>query len=203
MSGNEGPIRIGDQEREEAVAQLGKHYEAGRLSAEEHQERVGEALQAKTEADLAALFGDLPGAGAWGAPGAGGPDASDREQGWAGPWGWARPPWTAPQDSAEGGGGGQAAYGPGGQSWRPGQPGSGGRGPGAWGPGARGAWAGRPAYGPGFGRVPLPVLIALAGFGVLASVGCVVLGGHPPVLPLLLIVAGIFIVKRRRQERRA
>lgn len=195
MSGNEGPIRIGDQEREEAVAQLGKHYEAGRLTAEEHQERVGEALQAKTDADLTALFRDLPGAGT---PGAGAPDSPD-EQGWAGPWGWARPPWTAPQDSAESGAG-QAAYGPGGQSWRQGR-----SGPAAGGPGARGAWGGgRPAYGPRFlGRVPLPLLIALAVVGVLASIGCVVGGGHPPVLPLLLIVAGVVIVKRRRQERRA
>jgi hypothetical protein len=167
MSGNEGPIRIGDQEREEAVTQLGKHYEAGRLTAEEHQERVGEALQAKTEADLAALFGDLPGGGHAGTPGAGAPGSSDK-QGWAGPWGWTRPPWTAPQESTKGGA------------------------------------AGRPPYGRGFfGRVPLPLLIALAVVGVLASIGCVVGGGHPPVLPLLLIVAGVVIVKRRSQERRA
>jgi hypothetical protein len=82
------------------------------LSAEEHQERVGEALQAKTEADLAALFGDLPGAAHAGTPGAGGPGSSD-EQGWAGPWGWARPPWTAPQDSTKGGAAGRPPYGPG------------------------------------------------------------------------------------------
>ena len=191
MSGTEGPIRIGDQEREEAVTQLGKHYEAGRLSAEEHQERVGEALQAKTAADLAALFADLPGEGYAGTTGQG-----EKQQGWAGPWGWAKPPWTAPSEQARpgaagpGGAAGRAAYGPG---------------PGWQGPGARGPWgAGRPPYGPGFfGRVPLPVLIALAVIGVLASIGCVVAGGHPPFLPLLLIVAGIFIVKRRRQERRA
>ncbi|TDU88276.1 putative secreted protein with PEP-CTERM sorting signal [Kribbella voronezhensis] len=192
MSGTEGPIRIGDQEREAAVARLGAHYEAGRLSAEEHQERVGEALQAKTDADLAALFTDLPGEGYAGTPGAGGPGD---EQGWAGPWGWARPPWTAPSEHA-----GAAAFGPGA---------AGADGPGraayAGGPGARGPWGGgRAAYGPGFfGRVPLPMLLALAVFGVLASIGCVVAGGHPPFLPLLLVVAGIFIVKRRRQERRA
>ena len=56
----EKPVRIGDREREEAVARLGAHYEAGRLTAEEHQERVGEALQAKTQLDLATLFEDLP-----------------------------------------------------------------------------------------------------------------------------------------------
>jgi hypothetical protein len=179
MSGNEGPIRIGDQEREEAVAQLGKHYEAGRLTAEEHQERVGEALQAKTEADLTALFGDLPPGGHAGTPG-----ASESEQGWAGPWGWARPPWTAPGEQSESAAAGRAAYGAG--------------------PGGQRAWAGRPPYGRGaFGRVPLPLLVALAVVGVLASIGCVVGGGHPPVLPLLLIVAGVVFVKRRRQERRA
>ena len=51
-----GSIRIGDQEREDAVKRLGAHYEAGRLSAEEHQERVGEALQAKTQEDPLKVF---------------------------------------------------------------------------------------------------------------------------------------------------
>jgi hypothetical protein len=173
MSGNEerpgGSIRIGDNERDDAVTRLGAHYEAGRLSADEHQERVGEALQAKTAADLAALFADLPGEQQAGQQQAGAPEG----EAWAGPWGWSRPPWTAPQDRA---GQGQG---------RPGQ--------------GRPPWAAR---GP-FGKVPFPLLIALAVIGVLASIGCVVGGGHPPVLPLLLIVAGVFIVKKRRQERRA
>lgn len=55
-----GPIRIGDKEREDAVKRLGEHYEAGRLTAEEHTERIGRALEAKTDADLAGLFSDLP-----------------------------------------------------------------------------------------------------------------------------------------------
>lgn len=154
MSGNEyderpgGRIRIGDQERDDAVQRLGAHYEAGRLTAEEHAERVGEALQAKTEADLAALFADLPGEGR---P-SDGPAAAGEEQAWAGPWGAGGPPWAQ-------------------------------RGP--------------------FGRIPFPVLIALAVIGVLASIACTVGAGHPPVLPLLLILAGIFIVRRRRRERRA
>jgi hypothetical protein len=46
------------------------------------------------------------------------------------------------------------------------------------------------------------LLIALAGFAVIASIGCVVGGGHPPVLPLL-IVAGVVLWKKRHQERRA
>jgi hypothetical protein len=208
MSGNEyderpgGRIRIGDQEREDAVTRLGAHYEAGRLSAEEHTERVGDALQAKTEADLVALFADLPGEGGAAPEGA-------AEEGWAGPFGWARPPWTAPEDrtaGAQGGPGGPGGQGgsrgrsgpagwggPGGQ----GRPGSGGRGP--WGAGGP-PWAQR--KGP-FGRIPLPVLIALAVLGVLVSIACTVGGGHPPVLPLLLIVAAVVIVKNRRRERRA
>ncbi len=83
-------VRVGDQEREEAVRRLGEHYEAGRLTAEEHTERIGVALQAKTAADLAALFADLPGEKRAGA-----------EEAWAGPFGWTRPPWT----SAEAGSG--------------------------------------------------------------------------------------------------
>jgi MYXO-CTERM domain-containing protein len=53
------------------------------------------------------------------------------------------------------------------------------------------------------GRVPFPLLILLGVFGVLASIGCVVGGGHPPILPLALIVAAVFVVRRRRMERRA
>jgi hypothetical protein len=165
-----GHIRIGDQEREDAVKRLGAHYEAGRLSAEEHQERVGEALQAKTQEDLAGLFADLPGERAAGERSAGEPDQGA-------PWGWTRPPWTAPQDANAGSG-----------DSRQGQ----------WG-GASPPWAQR---GP-FGKMPFPLLIALAVIGVLASIGCVVGGGHPPVLPLLLIVAGVVIYKKRKQERRA
>jgi len=160
----EKPIRIGDQEREEAVARLAAHYEAGRLSADEHQERVGEALQAKTQVELAALFADLPGEST-----AGPQQASEGEQ-WTGPWGWARPPWTAPQDQG-------AAQAP------------------------RPPWA-RGGRGP-FGRIPLPLLVLLGVIGVMASIGCVVGGGHPPVLPLVLIIAGVVIAKKRRQERRA
>jgi hypothetical protein len=107
---DEGSIRIGDTEREEAVRRLGEHYEAGRLSADEHGERVEGALRARTGDELAAIFADLPGepaAGAehaaWsgaGGPGAGGP-ASARPDGRGpdgrGPGGrgrGGRPAWT-------------------------------------------------------------------------------------------------------------
>jgi hypothetical protein len=36
------------------------HYQAGRLTTEELEDRTGRALQARTTADLAALFTDLP-----------------------------------------------------------------------------------------------------------------------------------------------
>ncbi|MEI8407761.1 MULTISPECIES: DUF1707 SHOCT-like domain-containing protein [unclassified Kribbella] len=135
-----GPIRIGDKEREDAVRRLGEHYEAGRLSAEEHTERVGQALEAKTEADLKALFSDLPGEYS-SAPSGAGPQ-----------FGPGRPPWAV-----------------------------------------RGA----------LGKVPFPVLIALAAIALIVSFACVVGGGHPPFLPLLLIVAAVVIMRKREQERRA
>lgn len=142
-----GSIRIGDSEREDAVKRLGEHYEAGRLSAEEHSERVDQALRARTGADLNALFADLPG------PAADTASAGTRSEASAGPgWSGGRPP--------------------------------------------------RAARGP-LGRIPLPLLMLLGVFAVLASVGCVVGGGHPPVLPFLLIVGAVLFVRKRRTERRA
>jgi hypothetical protein len=172
-----GSIRIGDSEREDAVRRLGEHYEAGRLSAEEHSERIEQALKARTAADLNGLFADLPGAPG---PDAAAQGAGDGE-GWAGPWGWRKPPWTAPANSATG-------------------PGSAGPGNGGFGgPGGRPPWAAR-----GFiSRIPLPLLIVLGVLGVLASIGCVFGGGHPPVLPIALIVAAVFVIRKRRMERRA
>lgn len=172
-----GPIRIGDREREDAVRRLGEHYEAGRLSAEEHSERVEQALKAKTGEDLNNLFADLPGQHQAGAA------SGDDGEGWAGPWGWRRPPWTAPENAAGATG-----------------PGAGWAGPAAGGPaaGGRPPWMAR-----GFlGRVPLPLLIVLGVVGVLASIGCVVGGGHPPILPIALIVAAVFVVRKLRMERR-
>jgi hypothetical protein len=134
------PLRIGDTEREEAVRRLGEHYEAGRLTAEEHSERVDQALRAKTDAELAGLFTDLP---------------SDR-----------------PGSSAAGGQGGPA-----------GKP---------FGPRTDGAARGF------IRRMPLPLLIALGVLGLLLSVACVVGAGHPPVLPILLAVAAVLVVRKRR-----
>ncbi len=55
-------LRIGDAERDAAVAALGEHYAAGRLTREEFDDRAGRATAARFDADLAPLFADLPGA---------------------------------------------------------------------------------------------------------------------------------------------
>jgi uncharacterized membrane protein len=54
------PIRIGDAERDRAIASLGDHFAAGRLTAEEFDQRTDQALQARFNADLEPLFVDLP-----------------------------------------------------------------------------------------------------------------------------------------------
>ena len=55
-----GSLRVSDADRDRAVAELSEHYQAGRLTTEELEDRTGRALQARTAADLAALFTDLP-----------------------------------------------------------------------------------------------------------------------------------------------
>jgi uncharacterized membrane protein len=62
MSGSQpGPeLRIGDSEREAAVAALGDHYAAGRLTKEEYDERAARAWEARTRSALWPLFSDLP-----------------------------------------------------------------------------------------------------------------------------------------------
>jgi hypothetical protein len=55
-----GNLRVSDADRDRAVAELSSHFEAGRLTMDEFQERSDQALRAKTGADLSALFKDLP-----------------------------------------------------------------------------------------------------------------------------------------------
>ena len=55
-----GSLRVSDADRDRAIAELSEHYQAGRLTTEEFEDRTGRALQARTSADLAALFTDLP-----------------------------------------------------------------------------------------------------------------------------------------------
>ena len=53
-------LRIGDAEREEAAHELGEHFAMGRITAEEHSERLEQIWAARTSADLAPAFADLP-----------------------------------------------------------------------------------------------------------------------------------------------
>jgi hypothetical protein len=55
-----GDLRVSDADRDRAVAQLSEHFQAGRLTLEEFDERSGQALRAKTARELAGLFTDLP-----------------------------------------------------------------------------------------------------------------------------------------------
>jgi hypothetical protein len=55
-----GSLRVSDADRDRAIAELSEHYQAGRLTTEEFEDRTGRALQARTTTDLAALFTDLP-----------------------------------------------------------------------------------------------------------------------------------------------
>jgi len=54
------PIRIGDTERDRAITSLGDHFAAGRLTAEEFDQRTDQALKARFNEDLEPLFADLP-----------------------------------------------------------------------------------------------------------------------------------------------
>lgn len=53
-------LRIGDRDREEAVAHLGNAFGEGRLDLAEYDERVALAYSAKTASDLLHLTADLP-----------------------------------------------------------------------------------------------------------------------------------------------
>jgi uncharacterized protein DUF1707 len=55
-----GAIRVSDAERDQAVAELSEHYQSGRLTLDEFDDRSNRALQAKTGSDLSGLFTDLP-----------------------------------------------------------------------------------------------------------------------------------------------
>ena len=52
--------RIADSDRERAMADLAGHYADGRLDHEEYDERLDAIWTARTRADLAVLFSDLP-----------------------------------------------------------------------------------------------------------------------------------------------
>jgi hypothetical protein len=66
-----GDIRVSDAERDEAVAELSEHFQAGRVTQEEFEDRSGRALEARTRSDLSELFTDLPPLGTVLAPSSG------------------------------------------------------------------------------------------------------------------------------------
>ena len=43
-------LRVSDSDRDRAIAELSEHFQAGRLSTEELEERTGRALRARTAA---------------------------------------------------------------------------------------------------------------------------------------------------------
>ncbi|MBZ5738104.1 DUF1707 SHOCT-like domain-containing protein [Nocardioides mangrovi] len=57
---DESQLRISDSEREAAAADLGEHYTLGRITTEEHAERLDRIWSARTRGDLASVFADLP-----------------------------------------------------------------------------------------------------------------------------------------------
>jgi hypothetical protein len=74
-------IRVSDADRERVAERLREHYAAGRLSADELDERLSTTLSAKTFGDLRAVLADLP------------------EPGPIGPEGWPVQGMPAPQPS--------------------------------------------------------------------------------------------------------
>jgi len=57
-----GDLRVSDADRDRALTELSEHYQSGRLTLEEFDERSGQALQARTARELTRLFTDLPAA---------------------------------------------------------------------------------------------------------------------------------------------
>ena len=60
MNPHDPRLRIADSDRERAMADLATHYADGRLDHEEYDERLDAVWTARTRADLALLFEDLP-----------------------------------------------------------------------------------------------------------------------------------------------
>ena len=83
-------LRLSDAERELAAADLGEHYAQGRLTADEHAERLDQIWAAKTRGEIAPIFRDLPSAYAVRAPRVSAPSpvrAPRGRRGWSGlPW---------------------------------------------------------------------------------------------------------------------
>ena len=57
-------LRVSDADRQAVTDRLAEHFADGRLDQAEIDDRVGQAMNAKTRADLSGLFSDLPETGA-------------------------------------------------------------------------------------------------------------------------------------------
>ena len=57
-----GQMRASDADRDAALSELSEHFQAGRLTAAEFDERAGQALAARTWGELRDLLRDLPAA---------------------------------------------------------------------------------------------------------------------------------------------
>lgn len=55
-----GDLRVSDSDRDVALSELSEHFQAGRLTAAELDDRAGRALAARTGRELADLMADLP-----------------------------------------------------------------------------------------------------------------------------------------------
>jgi uncharacterized membrane protein YccC len=53
-------VRVSDQDRERAAAEIREHFAAGRLTDEELSDRLSAVYRARTQEELAALRADLP-----------------------------------------------------------------------------------------------------------------------------------------------
>jgi hypothetical protein len=58
---NDQDLRLSDAEREQAAADLGEHYAQGRITTDEHHERLDLIWAARTRRELGPVFADLPG----------------------------------------------------------------------------------------------------------------------------------------------
>jgi Domain of unknown function (DUF1707) len=55
-----GDVRVSDADRDQALSELGTAFRAGRLTADEFDERSAQTLRSRTGSELTALLTDLP-----------------------------------------------------------------------------------------------------------------------------------------------